>query len=1296
MGRREQPLDPADGPIARFAHELRELRHKAGTPTYRMMAARAHYSVTTLAQAAAGERLPSLDVALAYVRACDGDAEHWRRRWEEAGEEARELAAAGRDDARAPYLGLARFEEADHGRFFGRDATADRLAALVGAHRLVLLVGPSGSGKSSLLRAGLLPRLREREDRPPPTVRVLAPGADPQRIRPGQADEVIIVDQFEELFTLCADAERRDAFVDALLAEARRENGARVVIAVRADFFGHCAGHRSLAEAVQGSTLLVGPMSTAELREAIVRPASAAGLIVERELTARIIAEVDGEPGGLPLMSHALLETWRRSSGKALTTAAYEASGGIHAAIARTCEACYADLSPPQRERLRHLLLRLVEPGRGTPDTRRPIGRSELPADGDTRLLLDRLAAARLLTLGDAQVDLAHEALLTAWPRLRGWIEADRERIRLQRRLTEAATAWRDHDRDPGGLYRGAPLAAAREHFTVSGKSRGSGPGRFLGRRPEQLSEELTPLEREFLAAGLAAGERERRSGTRRTAAISGLLVLTLVAALLAWQQNTTGQTRQREAEARRAAGIAESLRETDPVRAMRLGLAAWRVADLPETRSALQAAATQRHQDVFTDPDGAPGTMRHLSTDGRTLVSVGAAQVSAWDVDTRRRTALLPGLGAEHPRAGARTGDAWTLPILTPDGAVVSWDLATGRRDDRELGPAKDGFEMGTSGRSVIGYNAEGSRYRILAWDLARRRELLRVSVPREPSAPLESTWDAAPAMARSYAERRTVTAPDFPDATLSPDDRYLALCVPGRRLQVWDVRTGRKTDTAWAPVLGRRQCQYQFVRFTPDSRRLAVVTDEGVRLWDLASGAEMASIAHRNVKEIGFSADGAFLAASDGADLLLWRVSWPGRPVFRHSLMGEQVADLRIDTQANRIRYLAGSSWAWPAAVRTLDLGAAPTPQWQEDAAGQAVFSPDGTRLALAYEARERGSVLFRLHRTLSAGPPADLPEVACPPKEHAMPGCSILLAFASDGRTLAFGSSESYPATGPTRVSLWDVAGRRTTDSLVLSTENKPPTGAIAFGPGDRSLLDAQHHQGGATMVWDLRRRTITRALPDVTADRIAVHPVRPLVVTSAGDVVDLRSGAKNAPSAGPGLIEAQAFSPGGRYLATGDASGKTVLWDGAVRRRIGVLNAFAASGSDPSRDVTALAFSRDESVLAVGTADGTLRLWDVASRLPIGAPLPTPGDAILALSFGAGGDSLYAAGQHVPVQRYDVGPAASAAAVCRRAGGGLPAADWRTYFPRLPYQRTCPPVTGATASPSAVPPGRVRER
>lgn len=273
MGRAEKPLDPASGPVQRFAHELRLLRQKAGSPTYRAMARQASYAAPTLSAAAAGDRLPSPAVTRAYALACGGDPDTWERRLAEAAEEtlrgrSLESAATGDLDAVAPYPGLGRFEADHRERFFGRDAVVDDLVELVGRHGFVAVVGASGSGKSSLLRAGLVPALRDGRDgrggpagraaAAPSAIRILTPGEHPSRIdRALFADDaVVLVDQFEEVFTLCGDRAERAEFID-LLTGAR----ARVVIAVRSDFYGRCAEHEALASALRPATLLLGPMA---------------------------------------------------------------------------------------------------------------------------------------------------------------------------------------------------------------------------------------------------------------------------------------------------------------------------------------------------------------------------------------------------------------------------------------------------------------------------------------------------------------------------------------------------------------------------------------------------------------------------------------------------------------------------------------------------------------------------------------------------------------------------------------------------------------------------------------------------------------------------------------------------------------------------------------------------------------------------------------------------------------------------------------------------------------------------
>ncbi|WP_456319221.1 nSTAND1 domain-containing NTPase [Kitasatospora cathayae] len=548
--------------MQRLAHELRELRRAAGSPSYRAMAGAAGFSVTTVSQAAAGERLPSLAVLQGYVRACGGDPAQWEPRWKEAKAAVAGVVHEDAADARPPYRGLARFEPDDHHLFFGRDRMVEELKRLVRDHRFAVLFGASGSGKSSLLRAGLIPALRQEIARMgrPAVLRVLTPGTLPATtyahlLAPAESEPEswVVVDQFEEAFTLCQDRTERARFLDLLLAAREAGSRLRVLVAVRGDFYARCAEHRTLADALRGAALLLGPMTADELREAIVKPAQTAGWLVERELTARLVDEVEGEPGGLPMLSHALLETWRRRRGRILTVAAYEAAGGVRGAIAATAEEVYGKLSPDQARTARHLLLRMVEPGQGAPDTRRPLTRAELDecTDPEAPLVVERLARARLLTADEVGVYLAHEALITCWPRLHGWVEEGRERLRHHRRLMEATRSWLEHDRDPGALYRGARLARAEELFADDGT--------------------LTESERAFLTAALSARETERQAAARTArrsrflaTALSAVLAVAMVVGLAAWQQHRDS-ARQRKSAARRVAEVADALRTSDP-----------------------------------------------------------------------------------------------------------------------------------------------------------------------------------------------------------------------------------------------------------------------------------------------------------------------------------------------------------------------------------------------------------------------------------------------------------------------------------------------------------------------------------------------------------------------------------------------------------------------------------------------------------------------------------------------------------------------------------------------------------
>ncbi|MFD9701789.1 XRE family transcriptional regulator [Lentzea sp. NPDC059081] len=697
MPRLERPLAGENTPVQRFAADLRRLRRVAGLPSYRELARLANYSPAALSEAVAGRRLPSLALTRAFVRACGGDVEQWTGRW-------RELAVEAPDHGDAPYVGLAAYQVGDAERFFGRETDVGRLLELVRERPFVGVFGASGAGKSSLLRAGLAARWGEHV--------VVTPGPDPVTelavalagdrsavdvraelaadpghlrvlLRQAGDDLLLVVDQFEEVFTLCGEADRR-WLVRALTHSA---GAARVVIGVRADFYGHCGRHPELLDALHRSQSLVGPMSAEQVRRAFVEPAALRGVSLENSLVARLVADVAGGAGALPLASHVLVETWRRRRGAVLTLAAYQDAGGVEHALARTADQVYKALSEHEQQAAREVFQRLVVPGDGTEDTRRRVTRAELDADD---ALLDRLAAARLVVLGRDTVELTHEALLRAWPRLVSWLDEDREALLAHRRLTAATEAWLAHDRDPDALYRGVHLDQAR-----------------------RLAARLNAAEREFVDAGMAA-ERDRealrRRGVRRlrrlVACMAVLVVLLAASATYAVTAQRAATNERNQALSSRAADTA--LRELDhPREAAALALAAYRVAPTTRARDALllaRAAGTattlgdgyaRLPRSVVLTTESEPGVTAYrlwvdrrkagridvppggflylISADGRTALTTGRpGDFELWDLadpDAPRRTAAMTNW--PMPLGIDATG---TLLTAVEDGTAVHW----------------------------------------------------------------------------------------------------------------------------------------------------------------------------------------------------------------------------------------------------------------------------------------------------------------------------------------------------------------------------------------------------------------------------------------------------------------------------------------------------------------------------------------------------------------------------------------------------------------------------------------------
>jgi hypothetical protein len=435
-----------------------------------------------------------------------------------------------------PYKGLAAFGEGDTALFFGRAELVDQLLTRLVERRFLALIGRSGSGKTSTLRAGLLPAIRS--GRLPSLAKhrivLMTPGEHPgatleEKLNgPSDAAILLVVDQFEEVFTRCDDQSERIDFLNSLRRLAESDGSeSRVVIGLRADFYGHCADQPEFGSMVARSQVLVGPLTQAQLREAIERPARQVGLGIEPGVTDAVLAEALAEPASLPLVSHALAQTWIRRENGVLTLAGYKAAKGVEGALAATADAYVAGLGPPRQNQLRELLLQLIVPAEVGADSRRAMQRDALIGNTEGASvdeLIGSATTARLLTIDETgNVELIHEALIRSWPRLRDWVNEARADLLARERLRRDAVLWDSHDRDPGYLYRRAELDTALQ----------------LGAADE--------LGRNFLTESVQLRHRTRFAGL--VGAASALLLFAIVATVLTlrwWHAREESQAKAR------------------------------------------------------------------------------------------------------------------------------------------------------------------------------------------------------------------------------------------------------------------------------------------------------------------------------------------------------------------------------------------------------------------------------------------------------------------------------------------------------------------------------------------------------------------------------------------------------------------------------------------------------------------------------------------------------------------------------------------------------------------------------
>jgi WD40 repeat protein/DNA-binding SARP family transcriptional activator/class 3 adenylate cyclase len=1167
--------------------------------------------------------------------------------------------APRRAEERNPYKGLRAFTEADAHDFFGRGALTLRLVTRMSesgpGSRFLAVVGPSGGGKSSVVRAGLVPAIRQgalkgQED---PFIAEMLPGAHPideleaallriavrpvprlhdrldsgsrglleavDLVAPGHADVVLVVDQFEEVFTLTAEERERELFLEALrVAAADPESRLRVIVTLRADFYDRPLVYPRFGELLAERTEAVPPLTPDELEQAIRGPVERSGVRPEPGLVAEVIADVAHQPGALPLLQYALTELFERRNEDRLTLAAYQELGGITGALSARAEHIFEATDQQGRRATKQTFLRLVTLGEGRQDTRRRVTRSELDAlevereaiDG----VVDTFGRHRLLTFDrepstrEPTVEIAHEALLSAWGRLRTWIDDAREDLRYERGLARAAAEWRGSDADQSFLMRGARLEqletwAATTELAIGGPERAYLKA-SVDRRDQEREEEERRRERE--------AQTERRSARR----LRGLVAVFAAAALIAGSltvvaTNQSGRAGREADRAEREARIATA-RE----------LAAAAVANLevdPELSVLLasEAVETTRSSDGTVLSEGEEALHRALVASRLELEVPDVGGLLAWSsrgvfvTEGPENSGMIDIRDDETGESvlafAAHDGDINDV-AFSPDGSLLAttgddgtlkvWNASTGRLISTV---SADGSAFGAWGPS---FSEDGSLVAAAWSDWAGPETVGRVRVLDLSTDRVVSSVPIAEAI----------------DTALSPDGNRLAVAIwsdGDTNGVVFDVETGREEFR----LSGPSSCcppDSRGVSWSPDGRYIAASSLNNTRIWEAESGRlRYTLLGHAGFAfSVAWSPDSSRLVTggSDGT-ARVWEIGEEGvREQWSLSAQETMSGIVGVAFSPSGTQVMAGD--AGISAVKIWELGPGGGAEWANlPAAGYpaAGFMPDG-RGVVAVSPNDDGALTIWDLRTgrdvRTLGPATDYFWFGS--FDVSPNGSSIALG----------GTSSDLGYGGAAAVRTWDSS----TGQELFRIGHEWDVNQVSFSPDGEFLITAAW--GGTAKIIDRTGHVIRVLQEEMTASNDVsdadFSPDGLLVATAAATEQGLRHVRIWDWKRGEVVrtIDTNAssldFDPSGSRIATAGSEGPVEIWNVERGTRASVLEG-------QSGGVTDVAFSPDGSRVATSSEDGTVRLFEAATGTQQ-LVLPRSGCAVSGVNFSPDGAKL----------------------------------------------------------------------